>query len=132
MTEICPLCDGELAAIKSQHIVACNSSWRHEFVCVNNTFASAKAVRVPSKELDDILSSYGILTGEAAKQFEEYNNRPATKEEIKSMKRAHKFYKEHSDDLTNEDIDWLLESLDPNIDDGYCQSVIDKLEKMKY
>ena len=33
--------------------------------------------------------------------------------------------------LTNEDIDWLLETLDPNIDDGYCQSVIDKLEALK-
>ena len=33
--------------------------------------------------------------------------------------------------LTNKDIDWLLEILDPSIDDGYCQSVIDKLEAMK-
>ena len=33
--------------------------------------------------------------------------------------------------LTNNDIDWLLEVLDPDIDDGYCQSVIDKLEELK-
>ena len=33
--------------------------------------------------------------------------------------------------LNNEDIDWLLEILDPDIDDGYCQSVIDKLEALK-
>lgn len=35
------------------------------------------------------------------------------------------------DDLTSEDIDWLLEVLDPYIDDGYCQSVIDKLENLR-
>lgn len=33
--------------------------------------------------------------------------------------------------LTNEDIDWLLEMSDPSIDDGYCQSIIDKLESLK-
>ena len=33
--------------------------------------------------------------------------------------------------LNNDDLDWLLESLDPNIDDGYCQTIIDKLEKLR-
>lgn len=36
-----------------------------------------------------------ILTGDEAKQFEEYNNKPLTEEERKSLEEALEFYKSH-------------------------------------
>jgi len=44
------------------------------------------------KELNNMLDDVPVLRGKAAEEFEKYNSRPATEEEIKYMKEAKEFY----------------------------------------
>ena len=48
MTEvICPLCDGRLYVDKTNHTIWCDAkTYPHEWLCINNSFCSRKAVEV--------------------------------------------------------------------------------------
>ncbi len=54
--------------------------------------AKIKRLNKKIKELNGMFDDIPVLRGKAAKQFEEYNNRPRTEEEIADMKRAEEYY----------------------------------------
>src|SRR6185312_8077900 len=72
-----------------------NKQYKDLIIICDTLTNEGTRLKKENKKLNELLDEVGVLRGEDAIKFEEYNNRPATKKELDMLKEADRIYKMH-------------------------------------